>query len=110
MPRRIRARIKPPRRRTYLREWREQHGLSLEKAASRFEMSAAQLSRVERGESPYTQDFLEMAADAYMTDVPSLLMRNPSDPESIWSLWDTAAPGQRLQIVAVAKALTKTGT
>lgn len=73
-------------------------------------MSAAQLSRVERGESPYTQDFLEMAADAYMTDVPSLLMRNPGDPDSIWSLWDNAAPGERQQIVAVARALSKTGT
>jgi hypothetical protein len=37
-------------------------------------------------------------------------MRNPADPEGIWSIWDQAKPGQKAQIVEVAKTLLKTGT
>jgi transcriptional regulator with XRE-family HTH domain len=98
------------RRRTFLRQHREAKGLSLEVAASRLEMSAAQLSRIETGKSPYTQDFLELAAHAYQTDVASLLMRDPSDPEAIWSLWDQAKPGQREQIVEHAKVIVRSRT
>lgn len=109
MPRRIRGRDLR-RRRTFLRQWREHRELTLEKAAERFEMSAAQLSRIETGKSPYTQDFLELAAFAYRTDVPSLLMRDPSDPNAMWSIWDQAKPGQRQMIVDIAKTIVKTGT
>lgn len=78
-------------------------------------MSGAQLSRVETGVQGYTQDFLEAAAEALQTDIPSLLMRDPSkedpnDPNSIWSLWDQAKPGQRRIAVGVFKTiLDKTG-
>jgi transcriptional regulator with XRE-family HTH domain len=79
-------------------------------------MSTAQLSRIESGKQPYTQDFLEAAADALRTDVASLLMRDPSkedpeDPNSIWSLWSHAKPGERRKIVGVARTiLDKTGS
>ena len=109
MPRRIRQK-NIPRKRTYLRQWREFRELSLERAAERFDMSAAQLSRIETGKSPYTQDFLELAAFAYRTDVPSLLMRDPTDPEAIWSIWDQAKPGERRQIVEIAKTLIRTAS
>ncbi len=105
MPRRIRGEQK--RRKTYLREWREFRELTLEQACSRFDMSPAQLSRIETGKSPYTQDFLELAAHAYQTDVASLLMRDPSDPEAIWTLWDNARPGERQQIEDVVRALVR---
>lgn len=92
-------------------------GWSLERAAEVFielgvvdGMSAASLSRIERGLQPYTQDFLEAAAIAYKTDPASLLMRDPGDPDGIWSIWDNALPGERRAIVEVAKALKKTGT
>jgi len=73
-------------------------------------MSAAQLSRIETGRQPYTQDLLEACAGALRTDPASLLMRDPSDPEAIWSVWDQAKPGERRQIVEVARTLIKTGT
>lgn len=106
MPRRIRG--KAVRRRTFLRQWREFRNLTLEQASSRFDMSPAQLSRIETGKQPYTQDFLELAAEAYMVpDVASLLMRDPSDPEAIWSIWDQARPAERRQIIALVMALLK---
>lgn len=98
------------RRKTFLREWRESCGLNLERAAARFEMSGAQLSRIERGLSPYNQDFLELAAEAYGTDVASLLMRDPTDDDAIWSLWDQAKPGERSLIVDIAKRVLRTGS
>lgn len=106
---------KPTRRPTYIRQWREYRELSQEALAATLEMSAAQLSRIESGKQGYTQDFLEACAKALKTDVLSLLVRNPlkddpSDPNSIWSLWDSAKPGQRRLIVDIAKTVTKTGT
>lgn len=73
-------------------------------------MSTAQLSRIESGVQPYTQDVLESAAEALRTDPASLIMRDPEADEPIWSIWDQAQPGERRQIVEVAKALTKTGS
>lgn len=83
--------------------------LTQEALAERLNMSAANLSRVETGRQPYTQDLLEALADALRTDPASLLMRNPNDPEAIWTIWDQAKPGQRRQIVEIAKTLLKTG-
>ena len=113
MPRRVA--YQRARRPIYVRQWREHRELSQETLADRLDMSAAQLSRIETGRQPYTQDFLEAAADALQTDVPSLLMRDPSredpsDPNSIWSLWDHAKPAERRMIVNIAKGVTKTGT
>jgi len=111
MPRRLGA--GGPRRKTFLREYRKKAGLTLERAIERFveagldDMSEAQLSRIETGKQPYTQDFLEAAADAYGTDPASLLMRDPGDPEGIWSIWDNALPGQRREIVDHAKITVK---
>lgn len=114
MPRRIRKigprGLKTPRRLTYVRQWREHRQLTLEQLGSRLDMSAAQLSRIETGKSPYTQDFLESAAEALRTDIASLLMRDPTDADAIWSIWEAARPGQRRAIVEHAKIIVKTST
>ena len=98
------------RRRTFIRQWRKHRGLSQERLADRLGMSKAQLSRIENGEQPYAQDFLEACAEALQTEPASLLTRDPGDPEAIWSVWDRAKPGERRQIVEIAKTLIKGGT
>jgi hypothetical protein len=65
---------------------------------------------LERAQRGYTQETLEAIAHALQTDVASLLMRNPAADEGLWSVWDQAKPGQRRQIVEIAKTLIKTGT
>jgi transcriptional regulator with XRE-family HTH domain len=109
MPRRIGLNrpLSRPRRLTFIKAWREHRHLSQEQLASRLDMSAAQLSRIETGKQPYTQDFLEACAAALQTDVPSLLMRSPSDSEAIWSIWDQAKEGEREMIVDLAKTVLK---
>jgi transcriptional regulator with XRE-family HTH domain len=71
-------------------------------------MTHASLSRLERGLQPYSQSMLERLADELGTDVASLLIRDPSDPTSIWSIWDLASPTAKRQIVEIAKTLIKT--
>jgi transcriptional regulator with XRE-family HTH domain len=95
-------------RRTFIRQWRLHRGLTLERLAERVGTTHASLSRIERGIQPYAQPLLEAIAEALQTDPASLIMRNPADPEDIWSVWDHAKPGQRRQIIEIAKTLLKT--
>lgn len=110
MPARIGFKHPRQRRRTFFKEWRKHRGLSQEALADRLETSVASVSRIESGQQPYTQDYLEALAEALNTDPASLLMRDPTDPDAIWSLWDQAKPGERKMIVDIAKTVTKTGT
>lgn len=93
---------------TYIRQWRTHRVLSLEQLAERVGLTHASLSRVERGLQPYNQDMLEALASALGTDVVSLLIRDPTDPDGIWTVWDQAKPAQRNQIVEIAKAVLRT--
>lgn len=97
-------------RRTFIRQWRKLRGLTLEQLADRIGSTHASLSRIEGGKQPYSQPLLEAIAEALQTDVASLLMRDPSEPDAIWSVWDQAKPAERRQIVEIAKTLLKTGS
>ena len=106
-------RIAPPakqKRRQFFRHWRKSRGLTLEQLAERLDTSASSLSRIEQGEQDFTGGFLAALADALQIDEASLLMRNPTDSEGLWSIWDQAKPAQRQQIVEIAKTITRTGT
>lgn len=98
---------------TFLRQWRKHRDLTLERAAERIGEAAGtglthgQLSRIERGEQPYSQAILEAAAKAYRTDPASLLWRDPTNPEAIWSIWDQAKPGERRTIEEMAAVVVK---
>jgi transcriptional regulator with XRE-family HTH domain len=65
---------------------------------------------LENGKRGYTQETLEAIADALGTDAASLLMRNPTDPGAIWSIWDQAKQGERQLIEELARSVVKTGT
>lgn len=99
-------------RKTFIREWREFRGLTLEQVVERVRASVggfthASLSRIERGLQPYSQPILEALAEALSTEPASLLTRNPTDPEGIWSVWDQAKPGERKVIVDIARTVIK---
>lgn len=110
--------------RHHLRAWRQHLGLTLEQVAERVEiqgaerrdgandplsqprrMTHASLSRIERGLQPYNQVLLEILAGIYMTDVASLLIRDPTDPDGIWSVWDQLKPAQRQVALAMLAGL-----
>lgn len=97
-----------PRPKHFLREWRAHRGLSLQGVKDRAEalfadrvvaegeevdlrkigLSHSTLSRIERFEVPYNQALLEVLAEVYGTDAGSLIIRNPLDPDGIWSIYD----------------------
>lgn len=99
------AKPKRERRPNFLRQWRKHRGLTLETVGAEVGMTGPNLGRVEKGEIPYSQDLLEQLADLYGCEIADLLVRDPTDPEGMWSIWDRAKPAQRNQIAAVAKAL-----
>ena len=110
MPKRIAFQKKRARRRTFFKEWRLHRGLSQEQLADRLETSVASISRIESGTQPYTQDVLEALAEALNTDPASLIMRNPEEPEAMWSIWDQAKKAERQLIEELARSVVKTGT
>lgn len=110
MSARIGYKPKRKRLRTFIKQWREYRNLTQDALAERLETSKASISRIEAGDQAYTQDFLEACADALRTDPASLLMRDPSDDEAVWSLWDKAKPGQREMIAGIVQQVLKTGT
>lgn len=116
MPRKARPHPKPARRPTYIRAWRKHRDLTLAQLADRLQVelevdiSEGQLSRIERGETPYSQDILEALAQALRCEPADLIMRDPTQPDAIWSLIDTLKPGERAQAIAVIQALSRTGT
>lgn len=101
----VKAKVK-----NYIRAWRSYRRLSLELLADRVGVSHSTLSRVERGLQPYNQLLLEAVADALRCEPVDLLIRDPSDPEGIWSIWDALSPPQRRQAIAVISAIKQTGT
>lgn len=110
MSQRIGYRPKRARRRTFIKEWREYRQLTQDALAERLKTSKASISRIESGSQAYTQDFLEACADALRTDPASLLMRDPTDEDAVWSLWNDAKVGERQMIENIVKTVLKTGS
>jgi transcriptional regulator with XRE-family HTH domain len=106
---------KPARRPTFIRAWRKHRGLTLAQLTDRLstelevEISEGQVSRIERGETPYSQDILEAIALALRCEPADLIMRDPA-ADGIWSLLDTLKPVARLQALEIIKAIQRTGT
>jgi transcriptional regulator with XRE-family HTH domain len=86
--------------------------MTLERAGEAVGMSHAQLGRIERGLQPYNQALLEALAELYRTEPASLIMRDPTRDDAIWSLWDEAKEGQRQEIEKYAQFVirSRTGT
>ena len=82
-------------------------------AALRLDISRTQLSKIENMRSPYSQGLLEAAAEVYRCDVADLLIRDPTQPDAPWLIYETLkkAPAERQkQIHAVIETLLKTGS
>jgi transcriptional regulator with XRE-family HTH domain len=96
--------------RQYFKEWRKHRGLTQEQLAERIGIARSYLTKIERGDRRYDQPFLEAAADALRCSPADLIMRDPTDPEGIWSVWDGLTPPERIRAVAVIKAMKGEGT
>lgn len=75
-----------------LRQWRKHRGLTQERLAERLGTSKGYISDLENGKQRYNQQHLEALAEALDCDPVDLLIRDPTDPEGIWSIWDRVRP------------------
>jgi transcriptional regulator with XRE-family HTH domain len=96
--------------RHFIREWRKFRGLNQEQFAERVGIDRGYLSKIESGKRRYDQPFLEAAAVVLQCEPADLIMRNPADPEGIWSIWDGLTAPQRVQLVEIGKTIKRTGT
>lgn len=94
----------------FLREWRQHRGYSLERVAEAVGMTHASLSRIERGLQQPRDELLVLLADYYQTEPASLRMRDPTEPDSLWTIYDQLTPVQRRQVTEIAKTILRTGT
>ena len=90
-----------------MRKWREHRNKTLVQVAEHLHMTHGSLSKIERGKVPYSQKLLEALAELYMCEPADLIVRDPSDPDGIWSVWESASPGDRSKIVAIAKTIVE---
>jgi transcriptional regulator with XRE-family HTH domain len=89
----------------FFKEWRKHRGLTQEQLAERIGIARSYLTKIERGDRRYDQPFLEAAAEALRCAPADLLMRDPTDPEGIWTVWERLTPPERIRVVAVIKAM-----
>lgn len=102
----------PAREKTFIRAWREYRGYSLRKFADMLEsapgvplMSFANIGRIETGEQPYTQDFLEAAARVFGVEPAQLLTVDPTKEGEVIDLLRIIAQRKDEQTLAVLRAL-----
>lgn len=94
----------------YIKEWRKFRGLTQVQLAERIGIDRAYLSKIESGKRRYDQPFLEAAAVVFQCAPADLIIRDPTDPAGIWSIWETLDAPQRTQVVEIAKTIKRTGT
>lgn len=98
---------RPPsqRGRHFIKEWRIHRQLTQDQLAERIGTTAANLSRLENRLQDYNQSLLEALAEALSCEPADLIMRDPSQVEAPWSIWETLKPAQRKQAITIIKAL-----
>lgn len=94
----------------YIRQWRRHRCLTLEQLSERIGMTHQNLGKIERFKVPYSETLLDHLSEELRTDKASLIMRDPSEPDGIWSIWEQLGVVERAQLVEIGKALKRTGT
>lgn len=106
--------LKRERSRWFLREWRKHRHLTQDQLAARLETSKSWISELENGKRRWNQDVLELLADALNCDPADLIMRDPTAPDPIWSIWDRIPLARRdlamKSLEVFADPAKKTGT
>jgi transcriptional regulator with XRE-family HTH domain len=101
---------RPGSARHFFRQWRKFRGYTLEQAAERIGMSHQNLGKIERGRVPYNETLLGILADIYRTDRGSLIMRDPTRRDPLWTIYDQlAAPERQLLVDRLDEIFKKVG-
>jgi transcriptional regulator with XRE-family HTH domain len=101
---------KKTRTRWFLKQWRKHRGYTQDRLAEMTGLSKPYISQLESGKRQYTQELLELFAGALRCEPADLIIRDPSDPDGLWSVWDQLDKPERRQVVEIAKTIKRTGT
>ena len=91
------------RRPTQLKAWRDFKNLTQVEVAEHLGIDGSQVSRIERGETPYDQDHIETFARIYGCEPWQLLVENPQDESWIYKFFLTLDAPIRAKLIALAK-------
>lgn len=94
-------------RRVFIREWRKYRGLTLVQLAERVGVSQPTVSRIERGEQPYSQPILEAFADALGCEPSDLIGRLPGAPSELTLLVNKVPADKADAVATVLRAFIK---
>ena len=92
---------KKPLHRHFIREWRKYRGLTQEQLAGRLEVDRTTISKIESGKQEYSQGFLEATAYALRCEPADLIMRDPTAPSAVWSIWDAIPDSDKPRAIAI---------
>lgn len=92
---------------SFIRQWREFRGLSLDKVVAQLPLdekgepmlSKTSLSRMELGKQPYSQPNLEALAVVLECSPGDLITRDPADTQAVWAIWETLGPSEKEQAI-----------
>ena len=93
--------------RHFIRQWRKAKGWTQERLAEASDVPQYEISRVENGKKPYDEELLERIALAMNVTPADLIMRDPSDPEGLWSIYDQLSDSQRTELVEIAQVMKR---
>jgi transcriptional regulator with XRE-family HTH domain len=96
---------KSPPVRHFIREWRKYRGLTQEQLAGRLDVDRTTISKIESGKQEYSQHFLEVTAYALRCEPADLIMRDPTQPSAIWSIWDSIPDAEKPKAIAILSTL-----
>lgn len=96
---------KTPTHRHFIKQWRRYRGLTQEQLADRLDIDRTTISKIESGKQEYSQGFLEAAAYALRCEPADLIMRDPTQPSAIWSIWDAIPDADKPKAVAILSTL-----
>lgn len=98
--------------RNFIAQWREyRDGMTQERLAESVaeilgtSFTASTLSRIENSKSPYSQRQLDAFAEVLRCEQADLISRDPSGPESPWSIWDRLNTANRRTAMNLLRAL-----
>lgn len=92
---------------THIRAWRRFRNLTLERLGDRVGMAPGNLSRLERGLTPYIQYQLEAIADALRCSVADLVSRPPGTGTQLQEIIGGMSAEKQRQAVRLLKALAE---
>ncbi len=101
------SRSKPRRRVWFLKQWRKYRGLSQEELGAHVGFTQGMISQLENGTSDYTRSHLESLATALDCEPSDLLVHDPNQGESPYSLIERMDADDRSRALEILKALKR---